>query len=800
MRIFIGFLIGVLVSVAVAAIAVVTLAPGLWDADALSQPLSVRPDSLAQIFSESRSGDEEHESLSVDRTQSTEADRGMLSAVVPFPRTIVFQEADESVQMELTGVYSDGSEEALADLETMASFSSSEPDVVQVDASGLVTSVSSGGADIIVEYEEFRAQVSIIVYGPIVEIPPFDPDKVVQIEDGPEVVVNRIVVVPQTEEYDAELTEAIASEYGGAIIAEFKNLNLFSLEFDIDALDALEMKLEELEADARIESATPNFLFATAQTPTPTNTPTPIPDPDHAYKSIELEQAWKFLEDLQKQDKDALKPVHIAVIDDGFVDCYSSIDFCNTVFDFKMTITHKKWASEVGNTFHGTAVTSVISRVISRVPELDDTLHIYDAGTDLGNIGSALENILKSVDHIYPHADKIDVINMSFAGHCDAKLWICFWPVDDPLVMLDRGHIKNIIRDLGAKGTVVVVASGNNEKDAKNTFPAYLSSSFDNVITVGGLKRNKNERAEKSNYGNSSDYGNDGYEIITVAAPYFVEALNTGDGDGEDFPEGYTELDGTSFSAPLVTGVVALMRAVNPELSAKEVKSILVDTGRFGVLSPNGIEEDWKRVNAEEAVKKALRKVPTPTSTPVPTATPFSPPPTPTPRCEEALPLLGPVDGSFNECLENYYTFKLDEKTDVEFRVATVLRNFKPRLALVEKISPDTRNVFPADETRCHGAEMSLWNEAISSGFGSGVVGYVIAAISESTSEHCQVIEKTLEPGEYSVRVSMDPETYEALMTLLETNEGLLRSLEELIDYDAFDLSFRFIVNHNLSP
>ena len=589
MRIFIGFLIGVIVSVAVAAIAVVTLAPGLWDADALSRSLSVRLDSFVQIFSESRSDDEEQEPPDVDRMQSIEADRGMLSAIVPSPRTIVFQEAGESVWLELTGVYSDGSEETLADLGTKASFSSSEPDVVQVDAGGLVASVSPGGADIIIVYEEFRAQVPIIVYGPIVEIPPFDPDKVVQIEDGPEVVVNRIVVVPQTEEYDAELTEAIASEYSGAIIAEFKNLNLFSLEFDIDALDALETKLEELEADERIESATPNFLFITAQTPTPQNAPTPT----HNYTfGVLLVQTQTYLENLQRQDKVTLKPVNIAVIDNGFFDCKSASDkaFCaNVLGGIKVQKIMPKASSKASNDHHGTVDTSVISSVVSTAgPNLDATLHIYDSAANRGEIRSALEkirsssarrnsltleNVLSASNHIYPHKDKIDVINMSNVTLCGAIAFSC---KDDLEV------IKNIIEKLLHDNMIIVAGAGNNSADVKDYFPANLSAELDNVIAVGGLNKNATDIWKVPNTGWNCDhdetddnglpidcgsnYGLTG-EAVTVAA------------QAEDVPIETPNGSGKGSGTPLVTGVVALMRAVNPRLTPKEIREILFDTG-----------------------------------------------------------------------------------------------------------------------------------------------------------------------------------------------------------------------------
>jgi thermitase len=68
----------------------------------------------------------------------------------------------------------------------------------------------------------------------------------------------------------------------------------------------------------------------------------------------------------------------------------------------------------------------------------------------------------------------------------------------------------------------------------------------------------------------------------------------------------YTPVSGTSFSAPIVAGVAALIMSANPVLSGAQVQDILMETADD--LGPSGWDTGygWGRVNAEKAVTIAL--------------------------------------------------------------------------------------------------------------------------------------------------------------------------------------------------
>ena len=108
-----------------------------------------------------------------------------------------------------------------------------------------------------------------------------------------------------------------------------------------------------------------------------------------------------------------------------------------------------------------------------------------------------------------------------------------------------------------------------------------VSEFTDNVLTIGAssLYYNENLPASFSNYGKLN---------VDIFAPG-VNIFST-------IPENkYEPLSGTSMAAPTTAGVAALVRSYYPNLSAKEVKYILMNSGvkiNFEVIKPGSQTED----------------------------------------------------------------------------------------------------------------------------------------------------------------------------------------------------------------
>jgi len=89
-------------------------------------------------------------------------------------------------------------------------------------------------------------------------------------------------------------------------------------------------------------------------------------------------------------------------------------------------------------------------------------------------------------------------------------------------------------------------------------------------------------------------------------APYLIrQIVNAGLHDEKVIDEHYKMVDGTSFSAPIVSSVVAQMLEANPKLAPYEVKRILIRTARR-VPNIDVDRQGWGAVQPKAAVEAAL--------------------------------------------------------------------------------------------------------------------------------------------------------------------------------------------------
>ena len=143
------------------------------------------------------------------------------------------------------------------------------------------------------------------------------------------------------------------------------------------------------------------------------------------------------------------------------------------------------------------------------------------------------------------------------------------------------------IEDAYANNVTIVCSSGNDNSSAIS-FPA----SHTKTIAVGAIKLN-NHRADFSNYGTGLDLVAPGKDI------YSTTLYN-----------GYDTDSGTSFAAPQVAGVAALMLSVNPSLTPSKIRSKLRSscTKLSDYTYTNGwnSEVGYGLLNAYRAVRVAL--------------------------------------------------------------------------------------------------------------------------------------------------------------------------------------------------
>ncbi len=152
-----------------------------------------------------------------------------------------------------------------------------------------------------------------------------------------------------------------------------------------------------------------------------------------------------------------------------------------------------------------------------------------------------------------------------------------------------KQYVDEAVRYAEAHNVLLVHASGNDGKnlDAGENFPTKLmldNSLAPNYLSVGASTSSfdKNLPAIFSNY--SAQY------VDLFAPGEHIITLDTGNQ--------YNDVDGTSFSAPAASGVAALVWSYYPELTAIELKQILMDAA-FTFKKPKKVllpdEESKKR-------------------------------------------------------------------------------------------------------------------------------------------------------------------------------------------------------------
>ncbi|WP_189247638.1 type VII secretion-associated serine protease mycosin [Streptosporangium pseudovulgare] len=179
---------------------------------------------------------------------------------------------------------------------------------------------------------------------------------------------------------------------------------------------------------------------------------------------------------------------------------------------------------------HGTAVAGILAgrqrkeSPFSGVAPQARLISVKHTVTSKGDVGNLARAIARAADL------GADVINVSVRAS-------------------DHPDLRTAVTYAQAKGAVIVAAAGNSEDN--DSTPAYPAT-YTGVLSVGAAGPD----------GRRTDFSNTG-SPVSVLAP--------GEGVTSTWPwVTYREdLRGTSFAAPYVAGVVALVRAYHPELSAE---------------------------------------------------------------------------------------------------------------------------------------------------------------------------------------------------------------------------------------
>lgn len=229
---------------------------------------------------------------------------------------------------------------------------------------------------------------------------------------------------------------------------------------------------------------------------------------------------------------------------------------------------------------HGTCVAGIIGACSNNsigISGICNNIEIVSLKVGNKN-GSSLNNVSLALD--YAQKNNIDLLNFSL-GFEYYKL----------------GFPEEVKTCFAKYSGLIVSASGNDGYDLENgsvySFPSSLD--FDNIISVANSNE-KNELTDSSNYGKISvDLAAPGTNIYTTSSDLK-----------------YRNFNGTSASCPVVTGSVALIKSIYPDISNSQLKAFLLNNadvvdGLKGKLVTGGVLNIGKTLSAINSKKYTIK-------------------------------------------------------------------------------------------------------------------------------------------------------------------------------------------------
>lgn len=279
-------------------------------------------------------------------------------------------------------------------------------------------------------------------------------------------------------------------------------------------------------------------------------------------------------------NKKQLKEITVAIIDTGIDNTHPDLKD-NIVEGYNFVDNNNKPIDDNG---HGTQIAGIIGGQYTGIAYGVNLMPIKVLNSEgFGKTEDMVNGIIWAVDN------GADIINLSVGRkHKD------FLTGDDTFKELEYKAIEYAILN-----DVLIVAVSGDFGDDTLSYPA--SYRFDNLksspIIVSSIDRNK-EYAPMSNKSIDIDVVAPGEEVLTT----MPITLDLEDNDYANIKnDGYIYCRGTSFAAPYISGLAAIIKSINPRLDSYSIKKYIIDntedlgeTGRdslygFGIPNINKI-------------------------------------------------------------------------------------------------------------------------------------------------------------------------------------------------------------------
>lgn len=376
--------------------------------------------------------------------------------------------------------------------------------------------------------------------------------------------------------------DSLVKTLGARIVGEFGYLGLYQIETGGKNEADLKASLDKAKAASSVALAFP-LTLAQPDGDIAGQQCAPLTDQTYdgvngiPYKMIGVENAWQIL----RASGVELSPVKVAITDDGL---YKGKGEFSGLTKFEtpdkedaLSAALKDSGVEDPKGSHGTAVASIVGAdpdnggIAGVASVLGDKLSVSMSNVFGSQYGTnkqskpdpkdptryTSQGQTYSIGPLAAMQKQIDggatIINASW-GNSNADL-------DEAKAY--RKFFEKMSKD--HPEVLFVTSAGNDGKalDGSKRYPS--GANLPNMITVGNVENDGSRR------GTSNMAGKD-FEVTLAAPGHGVPSGRGPDGKISNVN------GGTSFATPQVTSAAAMLRAINPKLTAGEIKKILVDT------------------------------------------------------------------------------------------------------------------------------------------------------------------------------------------------------------------------------
>jgi len=316
--------------------------------------------------------------------------------------------------------------------------------------------------------------------------------------------------------------------------------NIFLLKFDKDT--PIEDLINDYKKDKNIEYVEPNWIF----TPDDTAPNDPKFGNQYSHQKTQAAKAWDIRHDASD--------IVVAIIGQG-ID-YNHPDLAANIWSNPYEIPGNGIDDDGNGYIDDIKGWDFYSNDNNPAPE-NGEVHETEVAGVIGSVGNnavgvsgiswkvkmmplrmnyTTENIITALTYAYENG--ADVVNMSFGHYGYDQYW--------------DAAIQDLVNLCASGGMVVVATAGNDSTDNKR-YPGAL----ENLIGVASTD-SSDVRSVFSNWGSWVDVAAPGSSILTTSPG-----------------SSYTTASGTSFAAPYVAGLAALVMAQNPDFDSTTIRNVI---------------------------------------------------------------------------------------------------------------------------------------------------------------------------------------------------------------------------------